>query len=73
LRSSVSHGSPRDARPLRVPPAAVCGDRLSDLAIKLDRLAPSHRDPEKYFETKADIVDELRSIAIYLLHEGGRL
>jgi hypothetical protein len=38
-------------------------DELRQLASRLARLAPSHRDPAAYFETKSDLVDALRQIA----------
>lgn len=36
---------------------------LHALADRLERLAPSHRDPHRYFEEKSEIVAELRRLA----------
>ncbi len=38
-------------------------DDLHALADRLARLAPSHRNPEFYFEEKSEIVAELRRLA----------
>jgi hypothetical protein len=38
-------------------------DRLSDLAHRVRRLAPSHRDPERYHVEKSEIESELRLLA----------
>lgn len=37
--------------------------KLSALADRLARLAPSHRNPDHYFEEKSEIVAELRRLA----------
>lgn len=37
--------------------------KLHDIADRLARLAPSHRDPERYFEEKSELVAELRALA----------
>ncbi|MGO7439725.1 hypothetical protein ACC684_10975 [Rhizobium ruizarguesonis] len=36
---------------------------LHDIADRLERLAPSHRDPHRYFEEKSEMVAELRRLA----------
>lgn len=36
---------------------------LADIADRLERLAPCHRDPERYFEEKSEIINELRRLA----------
>ncbi len=36
---------------------------LHSLADRLARLAPSHRNPDHYFEEKSEIVAELRRLA----------
>lgn len=36
---------------------------LHALADRLARLAPSHRDPDHYFEEKSEIVADLRRLA----------
>lgn len=36
---------------------------LNDIADRLQRLAPSHRHPERYFEEKSQLVYELRRLA----------
>jgi hypothetical protein len=38
-------------------------DTLRTLASRLQRLAPSHRDPEKYHVEKAELVHDLRLLA----------
>lgn len=38
-------------------------DRLRDLAHEVQRLSPSHRDPERFHEDKSEIVAELRRLA----------
>jgi hypothetical protein len=38
-------------------------DRLDDLACRVRRLAPSHRDPERYHVEKSEIEHELRQLA----------
>lgn len=39
---------------------------LHALADRLTRLAPSHRNPDYYFEEKSEIVAELRRLAGYV-------
>jgi hypothetical protein len=39
------------------------GPRLRAIADQLRRLAPSRTDPHAYFQTKSDLVDELRRLA----------
>ncbi|WP_155257448.1 hypothetical protein [Rhizobium leguminosarum] len=36
---------------------------LHDIADRLERLAPSYRDPHRYFEEKSELVAELRRLA----------
>ena len=36
---------------------------LEDLAVRLSRLSPSHRDPERFHMDKAELVGELRRLA----------
>ncbi len=36
---------------------------LHDIADRLARLAPSHRDPHRFHEEKSDLVGELRRLA----------
>lgn len=38
-------------------------DRLSELAHRVRRLSPSHRDPESYHVEKSEIEHELRRLA----------
>lgn len=38
-------------------------DDLLRLARALQRLSPSHRNPEKYHEDKSQIIDELKGLA----------
>jgi hypothetical protein len=38
-------------------------DLLSDLACQVQRLSPSHRDPERFHEDKSEIIAELRRLA----------
>lgn len=38
-------------------------DDLMRLARALQRLSPSHRNPEKYHEDKSQIIDELKRLA----------
>lgn len=42
------------------------GPRLRAIADQLRRLAPSRTDPHAYFQTKSDLVDELRRLALGL-------
>jgi hypothetical protein len=44
-------------------PTPAEGSELMAIANRLARLAPSHRDPAAYFETKSEIVFALRRIA----------
>lgn len=37
---------------------------LHNIADRLERLAPSHRDPHRYFEEKNELVAELRRLAM---------
>jgi hypothetical protein len=48
-------------RPFYPSPQESC--ELRQLANRLARLAPSHRDPAAYFETKSEIIFALRVIA----------
>lgn len=36
---------------------------LEDLARRVQRLAPSHRDPERYHADKSEVVRDLRRLA----------
>lgn len=36
---------------------------LNDIADRLAKLAPSHRDPQRYFEEKSELVNQLRRLA----------
>ncbi|MEW9617442.1 hypothetical protein AB3G45_26900 [Shinella sp. S4-D37] len=38
--------------------------QLMDLADRLARLAPSHRDPHRFHEEKSELVAELRRLAV---------
>jgi|GEM_PF-2403337 len=42
--------------------SAAMIDELDRIAIKLDRLTVHHRDPERFFVERSDIVDELRRL-----------
>lgn len=44
-------------------PVRSTGDQLSRLAAKVERLTPSHRDPERFHEEKSEVVAELRRLA----------
>jgi hypothetical protein len=37
--------------------------KLFEISKDIERLAPSHRNPEKYHEDKSEIVKELRGLA----------
>lgn len=37
--------------------------KLIDIADRLARLSPCHRDPERYHEEKSELVNELRQLA----------
>ncbi len=41
----------------------ILADRLHDIADRLARLAPCHRDPFKFHEDKSELVAELRRLA----------
>lgn len=45
------------------PDQSRLSDRLSDLAQRVRRLAPSHRDPESYHAEKSEIEHQLRLLA----------
>ena len=47
------------AQPIRLNTA----ERLAELAKRVRRLAPSHRDPERYHVEKSEIEHELRRLA----------
>ncbi|WP_189343744.1 MULTISPECIES: hypothetical protein [unclassified Mesorhizobium] len=38
-------------------------DRLHEIADRLARLVPSHRDPHRFHEDKSELVDALRRLA----------
>jgi chaperonin cofactor prefoldin len=40
--------------------ANALADRLDDLALRVERLSPSHRQPERFSEDKSEIIAELR-------------
>jgi len=42
------------------------GDLLADLAFRLDRLQPDHRNPESFHEEKSEISYELLQLAVRL-------
>lgn len=52
--------------------AAELIDDLDRIAVKLDRLTVHHRDPERFFVERSDIVDELRRL-IAECQERGRV
>ena len=51
-------------------PAVTPGKQLADLARTLERLRPCWRDPSHFFEARAELVHQLRSLAREF--EGGR-
>lgn len=53
------HDAPVSATRLLADERAVLGE----LAKKLDRVAPSHKFPERYFEAKSEIVHTLRRLS----------
>lgn len=48
-------------------PRVVTG-ALADLAARVARLSPSHRDPERYHVEKSEIAAELRRLAREATH-----
>src|SRR5271169_1314572 len=48
--------------------ATAAGPRLRAIADELVWLAPSRTDPHAYFQTKSDLVHELRRLALGLDH-----
>jgi predicted transcriptional regulator len=58
--------SDRRPHPSNVHPAAAL---LDNLAARLIRLAPSHRDPERFHVEKDDLVRELHKLASALRRE----
>lgn len=44
-------------------PVTVPADQLARLAARVARLAPSHRDPERFHEEKSEIAADLRRLA----------
>jgi hypothetical protein len=48
--------------PQETPPKDATG-ALLELAHRVDRLCPSHRDPERFHEDKSDIAHALRRLA----------
>ena len=44
-------------------PALTPGKQLADLARSLERLRPCWRDPSHFFEARAELVHQLRSLA----------
>lgn len=45
------------------PAPLATADTLADLARRVERLRPSHRDPEAFHLEKSDIADALRQLA----------
>lgn len=45
-------------------------DRLETAARRLHRLAPDHRNPERYFVAKDDLRAELRALASEVRRHG---
>jgi hypothetical protein len=43
---------------------------LKHIAFRVERLAPHHRNPERFHEDKADIVAELERLARQVRHAG---
>lgn len=43
---------------------------LMQMAYRIQRLSPSHKNPEKYHEDKSEIVEELKRVARSLDHHG---
>lgn len=41
-------------------------DQLSDLAYRIRRLCPDHRDPHRFHEEKSEIAHDLRTLAQHL-------
>jgi hypothetical protein len=46
--------------------------QLRDLAQRVARLCPSHRNPEEFHEAKSEIEDELRRLSQAASGRGGR-
>lgn len=57
-------------RPAEAAGAAPCSNRIEGLARRVERLSVSHRDPEAFFEERAEIVHALRREAARLADEG---
>ena len=51
---------PPPSRPVRPVPLAVL---VAEIAERVARLAPSHRDPEEFHMAKAELAGELRALA----------
>lgn len=47
-------------------PPSLAPEALEDMAQRLRRLVPSHRDPERFHMEKSDLVQELRRLAAAL-------
>lgn len=47
-------------------PAPDLAERVRALVRRLDRLAPSRRDPEQFHETKSELIAEIRDLAAAL-------
>lgn len=58
-----AHGNGRDQRPTDRGPAAEIPSALEIIARRVARLAPSHRDPERFHVEKSEIVFELRKLS----------
>lgn len=63
--SHTRHGDARGRDTLRPLKGGLGGvtTSLTDIADRLERLAPSHRDPFRYHEDKSELVAELRQVA----------
>lgn len=55
-RSETSTDRRKVAKPDR-------GDRLAELAHRVHRLCPDHRNPHRFHEEKSEIAHELRSLS----------
>jgi hypothetical protein len=55
-------------RPERVAGLVDQATAILDLARRIERLAPHHRDPERFHEDKSEIVASLRRLAKEVRH-----
>lgn len=60
--SHIRHGDARGRDTLRPPKGGLGGvtTALADIADRLERLAPSHRDPFRFHEDKSELIAGLR-------------